>query len=229
MSRVQTFAPHWAGVFNLKSVNMKQLTFFMMAFMPVSIFASTGEVDAYGCHIDLGTGAYHCHRDDRIVAGKSELILLGASFKTDHWLYDDGPANNFGGFAINAEFVLDDFSIRTGYSLETHLSGTTGFTLNGWDFGVKYGRNLSHLGEHFYGELGYFRQNFSHADSATETLLSGYQIGVGTMAVRPNFVFDAKILYKNPNSIERMWSNLDSSFSANMVNFSGQIGVYYSF
>lgn len=184
--------------------------------------ATPGAVDQFNCHEDPTSGVYHCHGSEK--ESKLSHFLVGATFVIDQWLYDDGPANNFGGFGLEGEWSTRYLAAHASYQWQAHLSGESDYSLSGWALGVKAGNNISRLGTHPYVEAGYWTQAFNRP-YGENYLLGGYQFGGGFVYNGPRYAADLRVVYKDTADLEAMWREL--GYPTNALNLNFQFGMYF--
>jgi hypothetical protein len=192
--------------------------------MTNAAWSSPGSIDEYGCHRD-NENVYNCHCD--INQAKRIHTLMGVSINSTVWFYNDGPANFFIGPSLETELAFDAVALRAGWAHQPLMFAANGYTLNGWDVGVKLGKGLSRLGKHGFLEIGYFHNQFHQADGNT-TLLNGYQLGAGYILNMDKWSFDGKFIYRDASKLKDYWNN-DVNIPTEVANYTFSIGAYRRF
>lgn len=191
--------------------------------LATTAWASPGAVDRYGCHKDPATGKRHCHGTTE--QAKQTHVLVGALGTSSIWLYNDGPANLFGGIGGQLEFGWESLAAFGAYHYQWNLNGSKDFSLNGWDVGVKAGPNIAKLGLHPFALLGYY--SFTLQTPGLPMPDSGLQYGAGLILNRPSNSFELKLIYKDPTELEQIWQTL--GYPGVSANLSTQVGFHLRF
>ena len=187
-------------------------------------FATPGAVDEYDCHRDYKTNEYHCHGSDNLA--KQRHTLMGVSTRNDVWLYSDGPLNAFSGAAAEGEFGIDHVAIHGSYSYQLHVTGSSDYSLSGWDVGLKAGPSIARLGLHPYLDIGYFSQSFNLPFNQTLSF-AGLQYGGGLVWNRPTLAMDIRLLNKTTTELAQTWTILGAPGLT--ANLTAQLGIYFRF
>jgi hypothetical protein len=203
---------------------MRRLYIVALFAAPTLVLASPGAIDEYGCHRDSAK-VYHCHGDFK--QAKRVHTLLGVSAKSTTWFYADGPANFFIGPSLEAEFALDAIALRVGWAYQPLAFGASGYSLTGWDIGVKLGKGLSRLGRHGFVELGYYHNNFNQADNSV-ALLNSYQLGAGFIINTNNGSFDGKLIFRDAAPVHDYWNEV-ANVPTEVGQYAFSMGVYRRF
>ncbi|MDN3647658.1 hypothetical protein QWZ13_01895 [Reinekea marina] len=188
------------------------------------VLASPGAIDRYGCHKDSSNN-YHCHGD--LTQAKRIHTLVGLNLGSRIWFYGDGPANFFIGPSLETEVAFDALAVRGGYTLKPLWFGSSGYSLSGWDVGVKLGKGLSRLGKHSFLEVGYFNTPFKRPNK-TDVVISGLQFGAGFILNTENWSFDGRITYRDVSKLEEYW-NYQENIPTEAADYTFSVGMYRRF
>ncbi len=188
---------------------MKKSILVLCLTVPGAVQATPGAIDKYGCHRNVQTHEYHCHKDQASVLPYHSL--LGLTLSSDLWTYENSndPVNFFGGIGLAAEYAYKFIGVYGDATYKPHWTGIKEFYLSGWSIGLKLGPSLSDLGAHPYATMGYFAETFNTDTSSTYDL-SGYQLGAGLIYNFSRFAIDGRALYRNPESTQEMWTNYEA-------------------
>lgn len=190
--------------------------------LPLScLWATPGAVDRYNCHSTPGLDDYHCHGTDDET--EQNHFLIGIASPHDLWSYDDGPSNTFSGAAVGIEYGDRFFAGYGQYSYQVHVTGNDDYLISGFDVGLKAGPEITRFGVHPYVTVGYFTYRYT-LPSEFYVSFSGLQYGGGLIWNSPGFSADARLLYRNPQEIQDIWTGW--GVSGPTSHLSGQVGIY---
>ena len=201
----------------------KALSFGCLLLSTVSVWASPGAVDRYGCHRDPSTGDRHCHGSTE--EAKRTHVLMGVISTTDAWFYNDGPANIFSGVGAQLEVGWEHIAGYGAYHYEWHLTGSRDFSVRGWDIGAKAGPDIAKLGLHPFVLAGFYSFTFEVPGQLLP--YSGLQYGAGLVLNRPSSAMELKLVYRDPADVEANWQLL--GYSGVTATLNAQLGYHFRF
>lgn len=185
--------------------------------------ATPGAIDDFNCHRAQDTGEYHCHGSK--AQAKQYHVLIGALISNDLWFYDNGPFNMFSGVGGQLEIAWGPLAAYGAYHYQWHMTGSSDFSIRGWDLGVKAGPDIARLGVHPYAMIGHFSNTFEIRNRFIP--YRGLEYGAGLIANQAKTSIDLRILYRNPQDLRMVWQDLN--YPGLTTNLSVQLGFHLRF